>query len=217
VTAAVAVIGGAPITVPYITQWSAEDFSPVPVVHRRRGIAYANERLGDRDEHGVLWARVSSLPGQGRPVFGAMHARRQRKAMTKLLCQVCGKRADRNGDGLLWLVGEDPDSPETWPDPMLISDPPVCAPCAAKAVRLCPRLRRQQTALRVSAFELIGVSGFLYVPGIAQPVAAAGVGYDDPRVRWVRAGQLIVRLRDFTITDLDTETRNTASRQAREP
>ncbi len=100
--------------------------------------------------------------------------------------------------------------PGTGPDPLLISDPPVCAGCAAKAVLLCPRLRRQHTALRVSAFDLIGVSGFLYQRGIAKPVSAAGVGYDDPRVRWVRAGQLIVSLRDFTVTDLGTETRNLA-------
>jgi hypothetical protein len=134
--------------------------------------------------------------------------------MTKPLCQVCCQRADRNGNGLLWLVGEDPGRRETWPDPLLLSDPPVCAGCAAKSVQLCPRLRRQYTALRVSAFELIGVSGFLYLPGIARPVTAAGVGvgYDGPRVRWVRAGQLIVRLRDFTVTDLDTETGNLRAR-----
>jgi hypothetical protein len=203
--------------VPYITLWSGEDFTPVRVVQRRRGIAYADERPGDRDEHGVLWARVSSRPGQGRPLFGKLHARRQLKAFTKLLCQVCGRRADRNSDGLLWLVGEDPERPETWPDPLLISDPPVCCGCAPLAVRLCPRLRRQYTALRVSAFDLIGVSGFLYQRGIPEPVTAAGVGYDDPRVRWVRAGQLIVSLRDFTITDLNAEAGNLAISRAAEP
>jgi hypothetical protein len=109
VTVAAAGAGGAPVTVPYITQWSAEDFSPVWLVQRRRGIAYADERPGDRDKHGVLWARVSSLPGQGRPPYGKLHARRQRKAITKLLCLICGRKADRNRDGLLWLVGEDPD------------------------------------------------------------------------------------------------------------
>jgi hypothetical protein len=65
VTAAASVVSGAPITVPYITQWSEEQTSSVPVVHRRRGIAYADERPGDRDEHGVLWIRESSRPRQG--------------------------------------------------------------------------------------------------------------------------------------------------------
>ena len=200
-TAAVAHPDGTPVTVPYITQWSAEQMSSMPVVPTRRGIAYPNERPGDRDTHGVLWTRVGSLPGQGRPEYGKVHARRQRRAMTQLLCQVCGQRAHRNGEGILWLVCEDPGSPETWPDPLLISDPPVCTRCAPRAVRLCPSLRRQYTALRVSAYDLVGVRGFLYLPGHTDPV---GVAYDDPRIRWVKAGQLITRLRDFTITHLDT-------------
>jgi hypothetical protein len=211
VTAAVASPGNGPLTVPYITQWSEERISSVPVVHRRRGIAYADERQGDRDEHGVLWIRESSRPHQGRPLFGKLHSRRQRKAMTRLLCQVCGGRADRNGDGILWLVCEDPQRPDTWPDQLLISDPPVCAGCAAKAVLLCPRLRRHYTALRVSAFKLLGVSGLLYLPGGRNLVIGAGVAYDDPRVRWVKASQLIVRLDEFTITDLDTGSENAAS------
>jgi hypothetical protein len=211
VTAAVASPGNAPLTVPYITQWSEERVSSVPVVHRRRGIAYAEERPGDRDEHGVLWIRESSRPHQGRPLFGKIHSRRQLRAITRMLCQVCGGRADRNGDGILWLVCEDPQRPDTWPDQLLISDPPVCADCAAKAVLLCPRLRRHYTALRVSAFKLLGVSGLLYLAGGRNLVTDAGVAYDDPRVRWVKASQLIVRLDEFSITDLDTGSENVAS------
>ena len=31
------------------------------------------------------------------------------------------------------------------------------------------------------------------------------VAYDDPRIRWVRATQLLVRLNAFTIVDLEAE------------
>lgn len=210
-TAVLASPGSAPVTVPYITQWSEERISSVPVVHRSRGIAYADERPGDRDEHGVLWIRESSRPHKGRPLFGKIHSRRQLRALTRMLCQVCGGRADRNSDGILWLVCEDPQRPDTWPDQLLISDPPVCAGCAPRAVLMCPRLRRHYTALRVSAFELLGVSGLLYLPGCRNLVAPAGVAYDDPRVRWVKASQLIVRLDEFTVTDLDTESENVTS------
>ncbi|MFJ5223649.1 hypothetical protein [Streptomyces sp. NPDC088400] len=59
-------------------------------------------------------------------------------------------------------------------------------------------------ALRVRAFGLAGVRGALYQPGYPSPVAvdATGVAFDDPRIHWVRAGQLIMRLHEFTITDL---------------
>ncbi|MFD9812934.1 hypothetical protein [Streptomyces sp. NPDC059080] len=51
-------------------------------------------------------------------------------------------------------------------------------------------------ALRVRAFRPVGVRGALYRPGLPAPipVGAVGVAYDDPAIRWVRAGQLIMRL-----------------------
>jgi hypothetical protein len=205
VTVPGSLLGSESYTVPYITQWSAEHVLRAPVMQKRTGIGYADERPSDRDSHGVLWTRVSSLLGQGRPEFGRVHARRQRRAMTKLLCQVCGRRADRNADGVLWLVGEDPHQPGSWPVPLLTAHPPVCAGCAVRAVRACPHLRRQHAVLRVRAFDLAGVRGALYVPGFPAPVAvaAAGVAFDDPRISWVKAGQLIVSLRDFSISEID--------------
>jgi hypothetical protein len=34
-------------------------------------------------------------------------------------------------------------------------------------------------------------------------VDAAGVAFDDPRIGWVKAGQLIMRLREFSVTELN--------------
>jgi hypothetical protein len=61
--------------VPYITTWSTEETLPTTVIaaHRRPGIAYADETLDDRDEHGILWLRTPSSPGRGRPLFGKVH------------------------------------------------------------------------------------------------------------------------------------------------
>lgn len=193
--------------VPYIARWSAEQGPAGRVVQRRRGIGYADERPWDRDERGVLWTRVPSRPGQGRPEFGQVHARRQRRAMARRLCQVCGEPADRDADGVLWLVGEDPADRASWPDPLLTAHPPVCAGCAVRSVRACPHLRVGYAVLRVRAFEPIGVRGALYQPGYPGAVAVAGVTFDNPLISWVRAGQLIMRLRDFTVTELNADGR----------
>lgn len=199
-----------PELVPYITQWSAEKPRVRPrVIVRRdgRGIGYADERTYDRDEHGVLWNRTPSLPGQGRPEFGKVHNWRQIQAMERLLCQVCGKPADRDEQGVLWLLGEDPNAPETWPARLTTTHPPLCVPCATWSIRLCPHLRKQYTALRVRAFERWGVHGALYRPGPRGPQAVdvGAVAFDEPLIHWVRAGQLVMRLRDFTIVDLAGE------------
>jgi hypothetical protein len=194
--------------VPYITLWSTERTAKARVVHRHGGIAYVQERPGDRDRHGVLWTRVTSRPGEGRPEFGKVHARRQRRAMRLLLCQVCGGPADRNADGVLWLVGEDQGQRASWPDPLLTAHPPVCVRCAVRSVGVCPHLRRQQVALRVHDFDVVGVRGTLYRPALPDPVkvAAVGVALDDPRIRWMRAGQILVNLRVFSLTSLDALT-----------
>ncbi|RKN08057.1 hypothetical protein [Streptomyces radicis] len=128
--------------------------------------------------------------------------------MTRLLCQVCGGRADHNDDGVLWLLGEDPRDPASWPEDLLTSHPPLCLPCAAKSVRLCPHLSQRYVALRVREFYLAGVWGTLHRPGFPLPVVAdaAGVAFDDGRPRWLRAHSLITRLETFTPVDLATET-----------
>ncbi|MFD7893462.1 hypothetical protein [Streptomyces sp. NPDC059743] len=175
------------------------------VVARGRGIGYADERPYDRDTDGVLWTRVPSLPGKGRPEFGKVHALRQRRAMSELLCQICARPADRNAEGVLWIMGEDPDHPGSWPADLTTTHPPLCAPCALNSVRACPHLRSQYAVLRVRTCTPAGVQGALYRPGYPDPVPvdATGVSFDDPLIHWVRAGQLVMRLHDYTVTDLE--------------
>lgn len=196
--------------VPYIVRWSGERPVRTPVVARgRTGIGYQHERPGDRDAHGVLWTRYVRAPGEGTPEFGGVHPNRQRHAMRRLLCQVCGAPADRNEQGVLWLVG---DAGRGWSGEDVTGHPPVCLRCARTARRACPYLRESGTlALRVRDAPLVGVSGKLYEPR-RRDLACLGpatLAYDDPRVRYLQATQVMRALRDWTVVDLDHEPRRT--------
>jgi hypothetical protein len=197
------------IVVPYTTRWSAERTLPVTVINRRRGpgIAFADEILADRDRHGVLWQRVPSLPGRGRPEFGNVHPGRQQRAMLHLLCQVCAGPADQNELGTLWLLPDYPgyhDDWPGWPDLMATPEPPVCQPCARTAIRLCPALRKGYVVLRVARPVISGVRGILYRPGPLVPKALdeGMLSFSDPGIRWTCAANLVRELLDCTIVKL---------------
>lgn len=197
--------------VPFIASWSGETAAQPEVTMRRGRLAYLNERPWDRDSNGILWRRMPNLPGKGKPQYGKVHFLRQRQAMDALLCQVCGRpaRKDATPDGLLWLLGEDPDDPGTWPADMVTGHPPVCLSCAWLSVRACPHLRKQYAALRVRRFSLSGVHGVLYRPSHPAPVPhdVGGLDFGDDRVPWVQASQLMMRLDEFRLVDLEAEYR----------
>lgn len=202
----VRVVDGRRLVVPYITTWSGEREPKVTVVERRGRIGYARENRLDRDERGVLWSRCASLPGRGRPEFGKVHTLRQRRAMTRLLCQVCGEPTDRDADGgVLWLWKDHRGDWPDWPEGMLSTEPPVCVPCVGQAVRLCPALRHGAVAMRVGDCPVVGVYGTYYRPGPRGPVPErlTNVKYSNPLIGWVQADHLIRQLWDCTLVELD--------------
>lgn len=198
--------------VPYITAWSGETFAGPPVVWRGGRIGYANERPRDRDAFGVLWRRVTSAPGKGRPEYGSVHHGRQRRAMGGMLCQVCARptRPEATRDGVLFLLGRDAYEAAPWPAPIETTNPPLCLRCAAASVTLCPHLRGRYVAVRCRAPRLYGVTGILHARGGVRPLRAGGdpvrdVPYDSPYRHLVHAAQTLVRLDHYTTVDLDTE------------
>jgi hypothetical protein len=170
---------------------------PGTVIVQPSGIGYADETSVDRDEHGVLWRRVGSCPGRGRPQFGKVHPLRQRRAMRRLLCGVCGGPADRTELGVLWLIRDYTDDWPGWPEGMAATEPPVCLPCAKIAVRACPALRSGHIAVRVAGSTVAGVYGIRYQAGHGGEDAI--VTFDDPAIRWTRAAQLVRELRGCTV------------------
>ncbi|MFC0038637.1 hypothetical protein [Actinomadura rayongensis] len=188
--------------VPYVTAWSSEEAPPYNVVVRGGRIGYADETQYDRDSVGVLWARMGISPRVGRPQFKNVHYLRQRLAMRKLLCQVCGTRC---GDDGVWVLSaqeyENGEGP--WPAPVLTAQPPLCPGCVERSARLCPHLRGGHVVLRASRFRPAAVSGMLYEP---TPVGLRAVGretvaLDSPWVRWLRATQLHMRLEEYTVLE----------------
>lgn len=178
------------------------------IVYVGKGIGFRREKAGDRDAHGILWRRVISRPGHGRPEFKSVHLTRQRRAMGGLWCQVCGKPARGEGgdDGVLFLLGREEYDSGRWPEPVQTGQPPVCLPCARVAVNACPHLRGHFVAVRGKP-RPYGVSGILYRPGGERPqvYGVQTVPYGDPRLPWTEASQLIVRLTTYQVVDLETE------------
>ncbi len=199
--------------VPYIAGWSGETFASPRLVWRGRSIAYANERRTDRDAFGVLWRRVTSKPGVGKPEYKTVHHGRQRRAMGGMLCQVCAKptRPEATRDGVLFLLGRREYEADPWPAPIETTHPPVCMRCAMIAIRLCPHLRGHNVAVRCRAPRLYGVNGIMYMPGIgtapmrsqANPIDI--VAYGSPRKGIVHAAQSVMRLDRYRLVDLDSE------------
>ena len=192
--------------VPYTVAWSGEGHLPMPVIAGRTGIGYADETVIDRDSQGVLWTRRRSCPRVGRPRFGQEHPVRQRAAMRKLLCQVCGGPADQNDEGVLWLLRDHREDWPGWPEGMANTNPPVCVPCARVSVRLCPALRRGYVAVRTHSV-VSGVFGVTYRAagrfGAVEIVGKGNVAYGEPAIRWTRAVKLIRVLHGSHFVELD--------------
>jgi hypothetical protein len=200
-----ATLSGTRVLAPYITAWSEEGELPHRVTEvPGGGIAYVDETVTDRDRRGVLWNRVPFRPGIGRPMFGKVHSVRQRRAMTRLLCQVCAGPADRTDDGVLFLLQDHRHDWRGWPEAMAVTEPPVCLPCVQLSARMCPALRKGAVTVRARRYEIVGVHGGLYSGGREpRPVGRVTVSFDDPAVRWVRAASLVRELWDCAIVELD--------------
>jgi hypothetical protein len=195
-----------PVTVPYIVTWSEEQELPTRIVESPRGgIGFADEVIGDRDRDGVLWTRMSSCAGRGRPKFAAMHPLRQRRAMRRLLCQICGQPADQDERGVLWLLPDRSEGRADWPNGKWVIEPPICRPCAPIAARLCPALRRGHIVVRVRNAPICGVKGLTYrstgsAPAIVEDeVVAIGTA----KIRWTLGEFLMRRLSDCTTVEVD--------------
>jgi hypothetical protein len=197
-------LGGGSV-VPYIGAWTGEANCPTQVVRRpHNGIGYTDETMLDRDQWGVLWTRIGSRVGVGNPLFKKLHPVRQRRAMRRLLCQVCARPADHTEEGSLWLVPAD--DRHSGLEGMTTIQPPLCVGCARISVRMCPALRVGATAVRAQS-RVLGVNGVVFEPAGPYRLSVTDRGevipYDDPEIVWVQAVLLARSLYDTAVVDLD--------------
>lgn len=131
--------------VPWITRWTDEvptlSFSvrqvaiggdPTP----RLQAFYPNDP-GSHQEGLVLW-QVDGLTRGGEPQWSQVNTMRQRAAMRKCLCQVCGNRMP---DGpIRWLMHTTNDITITDNGDAITTNPPTCENCIDIALAKCPHL-----------------------------------------------------------------------------
>ncbi|TDQ04670.1 hypothetical protein [Labedaea rhizosphaerae] len=194
------------ILAPYIVSWTEEVDPPARVeLVPGRGIGYADEKVTDRDSHGVLWHRSAWRPYEGRPQFARIHPARQRRAMQRLLCLVCGGPADETEEGVLWLLQDHREDWKGWPNRMAVAEPPVCLPCVEVSVQKCPALRKGAVAILAGRYPVAGVRGVLYAEGpnrMPTPVEDAIVAYDSHKSRWIKAHNLVRQLGDCELFEV---------------
>lgn len=190
---------------PYVTPWSGEDTSPGDVMVTASGVTYANpvQDALARDLDGALWTLCRGETS-GKPEYAAeLHPERQKSTMDGLLCAGCNKPADRNADGMLWVLPLLDEAADTGWECVRAAIPPMCQACADQAPRMCPVLREGHVKLRVLEAEPIGVRGTLYPrPGeSAAPQEDVLVLYDSPDLPFVVARQAVRELRRITVVD----------------
>jgi hypothetical protein len=160
-------------------------------------LRYRDEHPADRDGHGVLWHRVAWSPGLGRPAFADVHTARQRRTMTRGLCQICARKGDLwLTPALLWdaHLAENGHSA-----PYQTSDPPVCRSCYRLAVRYCPELGRGHVILAPRNWTITAVRGQIADPagGFGHPCTVnlpTAASPDQPALRLMLAKGLVASL-----------------------
>jgi hypothetical protein len=190
--------------VPWIAPWSREAPGDPPITRRGSGctgIAYRDEHYSDRHED-VLWVRTPLAPGCGDPRFAKVHALRQRQAIDRMLCQVCGGRTIGERTDGRWLIIMHSRTGRPIKDGERTAVPPIHEACAREALRSCPHLMKGSTAALVEYAPDWGVAGILYDPKTlaALPPAKGGqsldyVPYeDDEGLAWTLAARAVVAL-----------------------
>lgn len=150
--------------VPWITRWTGEVIgTPYHLGRDRSGVftTYGDNIHEDR-YNGTLWQREGIKRG-GEPQWKQVSTYRQRFAMSRCACQVCGKRiAERPVRFLMPLDGIEIVPPDEFHDEAqaISIQAPTCEDCIPLALKLCPHLKAKgYQLLKVADYSLWGVYG----------------------------------------------------------
>jgi len=184
------------LIVPWITLWSGEVVSPQSTfvdlgVDRLR---YSDPQDDDTFMD-VLWRRELNRQGSGGPIWGQVHARRQRQAMLEHRCQVCGEALPSTN--VPWLMPR-AEWDNNLPQLSCTNNPPTCERCWPIAAARCPHLRAKGfVKFYVAMVKPWGVLGDIYHPAIQE--RGMWVSFDRRRaLSHLIARQLLVQLTGIT-------------------
>lgn len=110
--------------VPWTVSWTAEE----------------NHSVGPCPWFNRPALRQNSAPGVGKPVFGKPHSDRQREAIARCLCDLCGKPLKTATKISLSHARPVPHGANGWA--ILQVEPLLHKACALESMRFCPSLRR---------------------------------------------------------------------------
>lgn len=208
--------------VPWITRWTGEldpeRFEYGAEVNRdgQWRITYPDNK-NVRDRRGILWQR-EGIGRKGEPMWADVSTYRQRAAMQRGLCQVCGK--DAGPPPWHFLIprdGMEQFDDQTW----LTMQAPVCDGCVPLAIKLCPALKRVgYQLLKVVDYDLWGVLGQVTYRDekgrfnrFQSAVSFDTRDYGEFRLGHILAQQLVVSFDKFVIEESVTG-RSQASTQS---
>lgn len=147
--------------VPWVARWSGEvlrEPCQVGKLPSGKAVVFYEDGREFRDDRNVLWLREDFRRG-GTPEFAQVSVHRQRTAMRKRLCQICGHKIP---PGVIdWLmVPHQLEQAESGTKTVTMS-PPTCQQCIPLALKLCPALKKAHIIVRVLEYRVWGVSGLL--------------------------------------------------------
>jgi len=188
--------------VPWITRWSGEvSFDKYQMTIERTGVRlHYPDGNENREANGVLWKR-EGITRAGSPQYSQINTYRQRAAMRKRLCQVCGTKI--NERPIRWLMNEKALTPQEDGTAITMSAP-TCESCIPLALSVCPHLKSEPTIiLKVLDYEPWGVYGQAVhldpETGKAQDLRGVYIEYANPPIELTAlvAFQEVVRLTKY--------------------
>lgn len=202
--------------VPWVTRWTDEaPQDPIKLSMdlntNQLWLTYSDGREDREEGTGILWHREGIKRG-GRPEFAQVSAYRQRAAMRKCLCQVCGKKIDERP--IRWLMAKGQLKIEDEQNAAITFSPPTCSECIPLALELCPFLRESEAVIcNVLEYRLWGVYGecvlFRHDEGgepMTKQMQGVYIAYDRDYAGLsktaVAAKQQVVEFTKFTVEEL---------------
>jgi len=142
----------------------------------------------------VLALSPPDLPGEGKPMFGATHPRRQREAVSRRICEICGcslaarTKVSMSEERLTHVAGVG--------YTLLVVEPLCCVPCARLSLQHCPHLRRRAEE---GALSIRQVLKYQIVNQIMKPEAVEE--FTGQRLEGI-TGHLKLALNNFKLRDV---------------